>query len=561
MKEIDKKESLEMVDEKNIGRLTTIFIIIGIILFLLIGRIYYIQIINGKSLREMAMKQWFKTIETIEQRGYIFDRNKIPFTNTVKEDYLIIQTKDIDEGTIEALGRVTDYRIEDLREMISRMDDEIRLPIKNYNSDELKQVVSNRYITILEKVKRYNQYGIASHVIGYINKSNNSGESGLEKYFNSQLTEGRYSKIGVVVDAKNKVLPGMGYINLESNEGRKKNIVTTLDYKVQDIIEKNMDKNNYNGSIVVLNGNKGDILGMVSRPNFDQENIGSHLNSRNRELYNKGIQITYPPGSIFKMIIAAVALEEDAIDEEHRFICEGFEDLSGTIIKCNAFDKGGHGKIDFQEAFSDSCNSAFIQMGKMVGGEKIIELASKFGLGSKTGIPIEGEASGVLPTYDYIKGPGIGNTSIGQGMLEVTPLQVARMTNVFINRGIDVGINLVTRIEDDQGEIIEEFITQKSSKVISAETAEKVRKMMEAVVIEGTGKRAGMDGVESGGKTGSAEAISGNGPTVHAWFTGFFIGDKSNYIVTIVVEDGEGGGQTAAPIFKSIVEDMIDLKY
>ncbi len=369
MEENKEKNNIIEVTKQNINRLTTIFIIIGLMLFLLAGRIYYIQIINGEYLSEMAMNQWFKIIETIDQRGYILDRNNIPFTNTVKEDYLIIQSENIDDETMELLMKVTDYREENLQEAINNNEYEVMIPIKDYNSDILKQIVSNKYITIIEKTKRYNNYGIASHIIGYINKSNNTGESGLEKYFNSELTEGRYSKIGTVVDAKNKVLPGLGFITFDNNEENKKNVVTTLDYKIQKIIENNIDENRYKGSIIVLDGLSGDILGMASRPNFDPENVSAHLESRDRELYNKGIQLTYPPGSIFKIIVAAAALEDNIIDLDHRFICNGFEDLNGTIIKCSSFDRGGHGELNFLEAFRYSCNSAFIQTGKRVSAE------------------------------------------------------------------------------------------------------------------------------------------------------------------------------------------------
>ncbi len=146
-------------------------------------------------------------------------------------------------------------------------------------------------------------------------------------------------------------------------------------------------------------------------------------------------------------------------------------------------------------------------------------------------------------------------------MLEVTPLQIARLTNIFINNGLDIGVNLVSRIEDDQGQLIKEYSQDTITRVVSKETADKVRKMMEDVVIEGTGKNGRVYGVDLGGKTGSAEAIGANGETVHAWFTGFFIGEKSRYAITIVIEDGGSGGQTAAPIFKKIVEDMIHLDY
>lgn len=540
------------------NRLLIIFCVVAMLLSLLAIRLFYIQIINGENLRSKAINQWFNVIETISERGTIYDRKGVPLTNKVRENYLVIKGNSTEiKESIPIISSLTEIDEEQVKKNIINNQNIIKLPIKNYDANKIKEILRNKGVAIIEMAQRYDEKSLASHIIGYINKFENTGQSGLEKNFDMELKDSRVIKIGAIVDAKKRVLPGMGYIVNESNEDAKKNINTTLDYDIQKICEKVIDKKKLDGSIVVLDSETGEILSMVSRPNFNQNNLGAHLDSNNQELYNKAIQLSYPPGSIFKIVVAATVLEEKLFDIDDTFICNGYETLGDNVIKCHSYEKGGHGEITLEEAFTYSCNSAFIQMGQHLGGEKLLEMTKGFGLGYKTGIKIAEEIKGNLPSVDYVKGAGIGNFSIGQGTLETTPLQVARLTNIIANDGIDVGVKLVKSISKNDGEIIEQFEDENINRVISRGTANKIKKMMELVVDEGTGKRAKIDGIEAAGKTGSAEAVNGGEETVHAWFTGYFLGQKSKYVVTIIVEDKGSGGRAAAPLFGEIASRMV----
>lgn len=555
----DKSNENDKIDT-NEKRLIVLFAIIFCVSIGLVGRLFYIQIINGDNLKEEAMSQWFSNIETIEERGTIFDRNNIPLTNKNEDTYLIITSNfKMDKDNLDLITSITGLSNEEFSKEYENGTK--KFLVKNYDLEKIKNLLLSYGITTIDIKKRYDENGLASHVIGYINKSKNIGEAGLEKSFDNILKEDRTKKIGAIVDAQNRVIPGFGYIIDEKNPESRKNIVTTLDYDIQSICETVLDQRNYEGSIVVLDSKNGEILSMVSRPNYLQDNISEYLNSNNHEFYNKAIQMAFPPGSIFKIIVAATALENNLVNEEDKFYCKGYEELGNIKIKCHSYEKGGHGELNFLEAFSNSCNSAFIQIGKMVGGESILDMAKKFGLGEKTNINLQEEVKGHLPTLEDVAGPGIGNLSIGQGNLEITPLQAARLTNIVVNNGLDVGVSLIKEIVDDNNRVINRIDNKEIKRVIDSKIANKIKEMMKVVVESGTGNRAKVEGVECGGKTGSAQAVGLQGETVHAWFTGFFLGKQSEYVITIIVEDKGSGGREAAPIFAEIVKEMITLGF
>lgn len=552
----DKEKNWKSIREK---RLITLFRIISFMLVLLLVRLFYIQIIMGEEYGKRAFEQWFHVVGTVVDRGTIYDRNRRPLTDTVKEDYLIIEPGfNLNDKNIESISILTGISKEELPSSISE-GNKTELLIKEYDEKTILEIMRNKGVAIIGRSKRYGDEGLASHVIGYINESKNVGVSGLEKYFDKELGENGEKKVGAILDAQSRVIPGFGYIVMKNDNVTPKNIMTTLDSEIEKICEEELDKNKYIGSIVVLDSKSGDVLAMASRPNFDQDNVGDHLESNDKELYNKAIQISYPPGSVFKIVVAAALLENDIISLEDELVCEGFEMLGSTMIKCNTYESGGHGELTFEQAFAKSCNSAFIQGAQDLGGEKLIEMAKKFGIGEKTGIKIKEEVGGIIPTEDYVKGAGIGNVAIGQGTLEVTPLQVARFTNVIANDGIDVGVGLVKSIIDENGKTLTEFNNREIKRVISSDTSNKIKKMMSMVVKDGTGKRAKLDGTESYGKTGSAQAVGMDGETVHAWYTGFFLGKKSEYVITVIAEDKRSGGRIATPIFAEIAKKMMGM--
>lgn len=249
-------------------------------------------------------------------------------------------------------------------------------------------------------------------------------------------------------------------------------------------------------------------------------------------------------------------------DPEH-YYCSGAVDIGSLVFRCSSYYEGGHGDINMERAFALSCNSYFIELSRKVGYSNLIEMARKFGLGSKTGISEQGviEAGGSLPGTDKnYSQADIANLSIGQGVLLATPLQVADMVAVVANGGIKNNVNIVDAIVDNQGKVVKEIRENSGYRVISKSTADKICDLMEAVTSYGTGTEAIM-GYYGGaaGKTGSAE--TGSGGVVHAWFAGYFPASEPRYSVAVFVENGRLGGKVAAPVFADIAKGMLEKGY
>lgn len=549
------------VQNNNINRIKIILITIIVVISLLVVRLAYIQIYRGDDLRLRAVSQWMKEIPIGVKRGKIYDRNMLPLTNKEKLNYLYIFPEHFThtQVNLDLVSKITGISKIDLENDRLNSSRAVALEIKTTDQELLKRVMLLRGVFPIEYAKRYDNQGLAAHVLGYINKIDNFGEKGLEKEFDSLLKKNQGYKIKAIVDAQKRMIPGLGYKIIDdfSNE-IKYDLVTTLDSRIQNIIEEELYHIDKKGSIIVLDSQSGDVLAMASRPNFDQNHVVNYLNSTNKELFNRAVQMTYPPGSTFKMAVLATALEEGIVDQDETFFCKGYEEINGIQIKCSSYDRAGHGLISLKDAFSLSCNSVFIQLGKRSSGTKLMQVAERLGFGNATGIELPEEVSGQLPTLDYMRGAGIGNISIGQGTIEVTPLQIAKMTLIIVNNGEDPGIRLVKDIISENGYPTQFVRDYRSTQVLSSTTARIIQSMMEKVVDEGTGNKINLDSYGgAAGKTGSAEASVSGKAVNHAWFTGYFPSKNPKYIITILIEDGGSGGSVAAPIFCNIAEKII----
>jgi peptidoglycan glycosyltransferase/penicillin-binding protein 2 len=270
------------------------------------------------------------------------------------------------------------------------------------------------------------------------------------------------------------------------------------------------------------------------------------MDSSNGELINKVTQGTYPPGSVFKIVVAAAALES-GISPDKVFECTGSETINGHTVKCETGGEKGHGKISFKDAFAVSCNCAFIQAGQAAGAEAIIDMAERMGMGQTVLESFPDEQKGRIMSVQNSKGAAIANLSIGQGENLVTPLQVAAMTAIVANGGIKTGVKIVN----------EENL---SEECISPEIAAELQKMMEETIISGTGR--GLDlYVTAGAKTGSAESYQSGNDVIHGWITGYVPADNPQYVVTVFVEDGKSGRSSAGPLFCQLVNYMYNKAY
>ncbi len=386
-----------------------------------------------------------------------------------------------------------------------------------------------------EENKRYYPYdNLYSHIIGYSYRQ--YGKAGLEKEYNNELLD----------------------INVNNGFNEIKNLVlpTSVGNDLKLTISHGMQEKSYEllkgkkGSIIAMNPKTGEIYSMVSLPDFNPSNLDAEwtgiAENVNSPLLNRSIQGLYAPGSIYKVISTVGILETFGI--EKNYTCNGKATVDGYTFK----DYGGssHGNIDLKEAFTKSCNPYFVENSLIIGKEKLGEVSDRFMINEK--IPFD------LPVkeskFEYkkqIEKTKIAASSIGQGDVLVTPLNMLMMASSIANNGEMVKPILVDKVIDKNGKIIQTNETEILSNVTSPSIAEEVKEMMREVVVSGTGKNASIRNVEVAGKTGTAENTSGKS---HSWFVGFAPYENPQLsVVVILEEEGTTGGQSAAPIARDLI--------
>lgn len=534
-------------NKKNIlkNRLLNFSTIILFTIILLIGRLFWFQIIKSDEYRMAALKQRGKEVKLYPERGVIYDKNLIPLTN--RERLPTVYFTDYNSYK----DYVNDNKIY-IKENENSDNEILSMPIEGQiNEEELPKGTF-----LYDRIFRYDKNNLLSHVIGYINKSENRGESGVEKVFDEVLKNKKLDSIYFEVDNKRRIIPGGGYTVLKDNKSNFPNSVQlTIDYHIQKIVEKVMDENKIKGAVIVAEVESGDIVAMASRPNFDQDNIDAYLYKDNMELYNKAIQVSYPPGSLFKIVVLLSALESEPDIVNQIFYCKGYEKLNEVIIKCNVEE--GHGYISLRDAFSKSCNSTFIQIGQKIGSKKIIDMAYRLGFGESLNIGLLEETVGNLPSGEELLGPSIGNISIGQGKIEVTPLQVTNMMMILANEGVKKDLSIIKGIVMEDGKMVKEFRKNNNERIITKENAVIVNNLMRDVVKMGTGRSMDLDDVGGAcGKTGSAQAVLNGKKTIHGWFSGYFPEESPKYVITVLAEEEYSGSKSAIPVFEKIIKEI-----
>lgn len=545
---------MENNDNKKIFKKRLIILgVYATIFSLLLGfRLYFIQIYKNPVYSEQALKQRGREISLSPKRGIIYDRNLVPLTNT-KSTQSIILTNDILKYNEHMLNIVLEYTSLDKHEildLINSNDDIIQIPLKNNIRIDNKPL----NVFLVDAVERYSDNNLLSHVIGYVNKKDNYGESGIEKVYDEFLQNTEKKSLFIEYDKSHSmILGGAEFVSETTDPNNPTGVKLTIDYNIQESVESILDEDNINGAVIVTEVDTGKILTICSRPNYNQEKVEYYLDSTDMALYNKAIQVGYPPGSIFKTVVLLTAFEEEIDLFDKEYYCKGYEDIRNVRIKCT----GEHGYLNLKEGFERSCNSVFIQLGKQLGGKKIIEMAEKLNFGSKINIGLLEEVGGKLPKGDELLGPAIGNISIGQGKIEVTPLQIANLMTIIANKGVQKHLTLVEGITNKDGVVIKEYNREDDKRVLSVSSSELAMEYLNSVVENGTGKELDLFEVGGGGgKTGSAEAILNKSNTIHGWFAGYFPKNNPKYVITVLVEEGHSGSKSAAPIFEKIAKEI-----
>ena len=463
---------------------------------------------------------------------------------------------------------------------------------QNLNEAEYKEIKDNLPPDTIVRpiyVRVYPSGKLAGQVIGYTGKTGRNpdgivdnhetlwpeteGREGLEQTFNDMLTgkHGEYKltfdKDGRKTSEKLITPPEPGY-----------NVVTTLDARLQELAEKALEAKAKRGAIVIVDPNNGDILALASWPTYDpnlfvpsisSERLKSLQNDPDIPLLPRAYRSAYPPGSTFKIAVGIAALESGAVYPDDRFECVPSIQI-GNLTYHN-WKKGDRGALNFVQALTESCDTWFYQAGIKTGAEPIIEWALKLGFGAKCGIPLRGEVEGRVPNDEYMKAThgrrllngDIANMSIGQGDIEVTPLQMAQAMGIIANGGTFYQTRLVQQVQTFDNQVVTAYqVRAKRTLDLSSETLDELRTGMINVVngAGGTAHQASLDNVEVAGKTGTAQWGPKNKERTAAWFAGFLPTDHPQYAFAALYEGDVGsnmhGGSTAAPMVADVFKEI-----
>ena len=532
------------------------FVVISIITFLTC-KIFFLQVFSHNKYYKQASGQRLLSVKLSNNRGIIYDRNLIPLVETQPVKYAVVYPDFIRNKT-DTASLLNEISGKDTKKLLlSKRPFSVEIIKKTAN---ILEKLEKNNVLIVDGIKRYGDKNLARHVIGYVSPKDDHGKSGVEIICDKYLYSTRQKSVGVISNAKQNCIGAFEprYIDEDYFDGEF-DVKLTLDYHIQKIVEDEMNKNAIKGAVVVLNTEDGDVLAMASKPNFEQDSVERYVYKKGTELINRAMK-SFNVGSIFKIITASAALQEYKAFMSDYFYCKGGKDLDGHFFRCSS----QHGYLSLKDAFSVSCNSAFIELGIRTGKTSLINMAKDFGLNCNTNLDTQGfsESPGKLPDSEFASNKEVANLSIGQGEVLATPVQVATLASIIANDGVKTQINLIDSIIDSKGRVVKNIKSSGRKRVISIETAWKIKRMMELVTENGTGKKANVPEYGgTAGKTGTAQTGWKEGETtkVHAWFAGYFPRESPRYAAVVFVENGKSGSNIAAPVFGNIAREIMKL--
>ncbi|MFV0275041.1 MAG: stage V sporulation protein D [Bacilli bacterium] len=551
-------------------RMGITFLFILVLFIIIILKVLYIQMIDYKKLNKLANNLWSRNLPIEADRGKILDRNGVVLADNITTTALVLVPNQIEDkdSVSQALADILGVTKKEMDTHVYKKTsiEKVHPEGRRLSYETAEKISSLNYdgVYLLKESKRYYPNGdVLSHVLGYVG-IDNQGLSGLELQYNDYLT-GKNGAIKYFSDGKgNKLNKSEIYEMPQSGM----DIYLNIDIEIQLAIEREMDNTimKYNPEqmiVVAMDPNTFEILGMSSRPTFDPSNYSNYdIETINRNL---PIWSTYEPGSTFKIITLAASLEEKTVDLVNEIFYDGGSvNVEGSRIKC--WKHGGHGMQTFLQVVENSCNPGFVEMGQRLGKNKLFKYINKFGFGDKTGIDLNGESDGILFKLSNVGPVELATTSFGQGV-SVTPIQQVAAVSAAINGGNLYTPYVVKNItEPETNTIIKTFKSKFKRRVISNETSELVRHTLESVAQNGSGRNAYIQDYRVGGKTGTAQKVKDGRYMVGNYilsFVGFLPADNPEIVLYVAVDNPKGvtqyGGVVAAPIAKSILEDVIEI--
>lgn len=581
------KKNSTMYD-KRIIFLLIFFLILSLAI---ISRLFYIQVVKGGVYSKMALEQINRSEEIVSDRGMIYDRTGKKMAVNIAASTVYVNPNAF--GDEKEKSRV----IEELAPLVEMEEGELYNRLSSGKRTKIRQWVdreiSNRIleknfrgVEVVEGYRRFYPFGkMASHLIGFTNVDG-VGQYGVESSYNSELT-GSPGRILKSSDAGNRQLPTGNMEVFEADDGL--SAVLTIDQGIQSLIEEETSKilQEFGADrvhIIVQEVSTGDILGMNSYPAFDsnsptlaitESQANSWKNMTSEEIQNDWyknwrnplVNNIYEPGSTFKLITAATAIEENSTNPDKQYYCTGYiRDIKNAPpLKCVSYAHP-HGDITLREALAKSCNPSFVYVNRELGRENFLKYIKAFGFGEKTGIDLAGEALGIIPkSAEDISEIGLATMSYGHG-IAVTPIQLINAVSAIGNDGVLMTPRVVKELVDGEGRVVRSMEISEKRQVISPETATKMLDMMAGVVNNGMASRANSSSYRVGGKTGTANKVLESGGYAQDKYVSSFVGlapiDKPVISVLVILDNPKTqtyGSIVAAPSAKNIIEYTLKL--
>ena len=580
--------------------------LVAVCFLILLLRVWYLQVLKGSDFMGLSESNRVRLISLPSYRGEITDRNGLTLASIRPSFNLYITPEDVQDlgETLNALKEKIDFDIQKVKDDIRHSQPFLDVLIKaDIQRDQVAFVEENNQLLggihlKVEPLRDYHYGELAAHTLGYLGEINKDklmkgepgyrmgdivGKEGIEYLFEQDM-QGKKGYKEVEVDVSGRELAVLRKSPPQSGN----HLQLTLDLRIQLMVEQLMtgtEEAPIYGSAVVIKVQTGEILAMTSKPAFDPNLFSAGISNAewrkllfNTEhpLQNKAIDGQYPPGSVYKIIAAYAALEEEAVNPEDTVFCPGYYRLGRGVYRC--WRRGGHGDMDLHDALVQSCDVYFYTVGYKLGIDTLARYAKMLGMGSLTRVNLIGEKPGLVPTKEWkLKARGeewlAGETisaSIGQGFNLVTPLQQARLLATVANGGILLKPYLVRQIKDKDGRVVKEIFPSIEKRLESRpDTLSLIQKGLFGVVNEkrGTGWRARSKEITVAGKTGTAQVVRlKKGPKSeddeeisykhrdHAWFAGYAPYENPEIAVAVIVEHGGHGGSAAAPIVRQIID-------
>ncbi len=572
----------------NRKKILIVFFVVMFVLCVLVGRLVYLMVFCSQYYGQKAENLHERERDIKAARGQIIDVNgTVLATNRTVCTISVIHSQiENAEEIITILSRELGMEEADVRKRVEKVSsiERVKSNVDKETGDRIREFKLSG-VKVDEDYKRYYPYdSLASKVLGFTG-GDNQGIIGLEVKYEDYL-KGTNGKILTLTDARGVEIENAGERRQEPIDGN--NLRVSLDYNIQMYCEQAAkrvmeQKSADSVSIIVMNPQNGEIMAMVNVPEFNlndpftlveveapktdveketQETsvINQAENTQdllNRMWRNQCINDTYEPGSIFKIITAASALEEGVVTVDDTFHCPGYKMVEDRRIRCHKI--AGHGSETFTQGIMNSCNPVFIEVGLRLGVDNFYKYFKQFGLLNKTGIDLPGEARTIMHKKENVGPVELATISFGQSF-QITPIQLAATASSIVNGGNRVTPHFGLDIQDDQGTVVETFEYPATEEIVSSETSETMRSLLEKVVSEGGGKKAYIEGYSIGGKTATSQTLPRSAHKYISSFLGFSPAEDPQVLTMVIINNPQGvyyGGTIAAPVVQDIYSNIL----